>query len=583
MALLLSLLALFRKNNGMLHPTPIPLRQIFVFFIFYLTPCLVLGQSPAVLWESAPADHQLYPRNLSSNLADVWFKGELLNPAALDSLVLHTFDSRGQDSTTKLSINRDGVVEHRFTITSGLHHYNFSLKAYSEGLEQEIYQARDVVAGDAYLIYGQSNAQAGRSRHDLSPYIRSFNRKKVNGDTLLTWEARADNQDNHLLIDALPGDFGQRFAHRIITEYGIPVAIINGAVGGQIIDDLLPIDSHQITRNNMYKDWNTRVIRAGLSNHIRAIVWHQGESDGLHYNCRDVTYYKDRFSLMKAAWEKDFPNFKQIYMFQSQACTGFGITPHCMIQIQEAQRQLAQEDEKINILATGHYQQLMDGCHYPTYQYQQMGDALFGLANYDLYRGRKSMPAHLDIENIAFANVENTSISLTLTGQVTQVNKEYLRYLRFEEDSMTQVVDAKILNQNQLLLFLNKRPDKIIPGLSHMSAIIAGNPLVANETTSLLQFYHQRVTPFQLDKETLIPTYLLYGPNPVNNELMLWWELDEPLSFQLLNANGKSLEKGAVQRGATIISFRKHDEGVYFLRLLDKTTDATHTIKLKKQ
>ena len=547
-------------------------------------PHVAYPQAFKIDWVKYPMNFQLYPRDTETQKAEVEFKGKLQSLNQIDSLILEIHDSRGQRQQEKLNPQQDGSFEHQVTIKAGLHSYRFLVTAFTNGEAYLLHEAKDVVAGDAYLIYGQSNAQAGQSKHDLSPFIRTFNRRLQDGDTIFTWSARTSNQDNHLFIDALPGDIGQRFAKRIIETHGIPVAIINGAVGGQVITDLLPINSLQLTKNTMYDDWKERVNKSGLNQHIRSIIWHQGESDGLVFYCRTTEYYTDRFLKMKHFWERDFSGFDKIYMFQSQACTGFGIMPNCMIQIQEAQRQLALQDAKIEILATGHYQQLTDGCHYSVEEYQKMGDDLYAQMNATLYQSTTVEPAHININTITFANSDSTSVAISFTQPTMIISEEHLGDLKLEGDSDTQILNAELLNQ-QLILHLSKAPAQSFTGISYYTHSLGGSPFLANESTSLLHFYNQLVLSFDEDQDNThrIQSYLLAGPNPVSNELEITWPLASLLTYQLLNHNGQLLREGKIFTGRSKIDFSNLEEGIYMIRLIDTVFNARHTLRIIKR
>ena len=86
-----------------------------------------------------------------------------------------------------------------------------------------------------------------------------------------------------------PGQWGGRFAKRMIEEQKIPIAIFNQAVGGQQITFYLRNDAAPIAGN--YGTLLLRLAAAGLKGSVRAAFWFHGEADGWQTTTED---YKNR-------------------------------------------------------------------------------------------------------------------------------------------------------------------------------------------------------------------------------------------------------------------------------------------------
>ena len=100
---------------------------------------------------------------------------------------------------------------------------------------QMVEAATDVLAGDIFIINGQSNAEANAAPFldDIDPYTRS-------------WFSPFDWGPLNL---SFPGEWGARLAKVLSIQKDLPIAIFNQAQGGVGISEFLP-DSLDITTGN---------------------------------------------------------------------------------------------------------------------------------------------------------------------------------------------------------------------------------------------------------------------------------------------------------------------------------------------
>ena len=129
---------------------------------------------------------------------------------------------------------------------------------------------------DLYLLIGQSN-MAGRGATDAasrpnSPKIWAINRQNE-------WKIAADplHEDKPAVAGVGPG---LTFAQEILNKHpDRPIGLIPCAVGGSGIDDWQPGARHEQTGIYAYDEMLARVKEAQKRGTIKAIIWHQGESD----------------------------------------------------------------------------------------------------------------------------------------------------------------------------------------------------------------------------------------------------------------------------------------------------------------
>jgi hypothetical protein len=144
----------------------------------------------------------------------------------------------------------------------------------------------------------------------------------------------------------------------------VPVALINGAVGGTVIQAHQRDDADPENLNTIYGRLLYRAREAGVDLNARAMLWHQGESDGAN----DPVVYFDRFTALRDDWLEDYPSLEQLFVFQ--------IRKGCAVpdmDIREAQRRFGDLFPDLTVLPTAGID-AHDGCHFYTEGYQRMGE-----------------------------------------------------------------------------------------------------------------------------------------------------------------------------------------------------------------
>lgn len=133
--------------------------------------------------------------------------------------------------------------------------------------------------GDVYLIAGQSNA-SGRASN-LQVYSHPSLKAGLFGNDYL-WHELFDatdsgvNQADLVSADSPGGSVWPLLATSYMTETNIPVAFVPCAKGATSITAWLPSMNHQ-DRSTLYGS----MVSRGLLTGCKAVLWWQGESDGL--------------------------------------------------------------------------------------------------------------------------------------------------------------------------------------------------------------------------------------------------------------------------------------------------------------
>jgi hypothetical protein len=272
----------------------------------------------------------------------------------------------------------------RFTprITAGLHEYTFELRATGSGIDRVVARREGVVSGDVYVVQGQSNSEAakynGAANGEESPYLRSFGTST--SDPAISG---ADRVWNYATGDVTvqSGSVGQwaiRMGRRLVDTYKVPVALFNGARGGQPIAFFQRNDANPDDLATNYGRLRQRLEAAGVISHVRGVLFYQGESDN-----DNAAVHVAGFTSLIQDWRSDFGTTARYYVYQVRTSPCGNTTA---MSLREAQREFG-DTLGVTLLSTnglsGH-----DGCHYAYLGgYRDMGDHTFAVLARDLYGG----------------------------------------------------------------------------------------------------------------------------------------------------------------------------------------------------
>ncbi|WP_166426738.1 sialate O-acetylesterase [Labedella populi] len=323
---------------------------------------------------AAPANHQLYPRDSGSDRVAVPVTGRTTDAGI---------------AGTRLIVRRDGVTvedirstgpafDFRPSITAEFAQYDFELRAIrTDGRDVLVRSAVDVVAGDTYVINGQSNSVATvwsyapefSSGDDSSPWVRTFG--STTADPTLSvadrvWY-RGIGQSMGIpdwQTPGLIGRLGARIGQVMSEKAGVPVAVILGGHPGERSTFFQRSDANPSDARTNYGRLKQRLEAGGLVHSVRSIIWYQGESDvplgAAAHQANVVTLLED--------WAVDYPSLEQTYLVQVRAGCG-GDTSD----IQEVQRRLDARAD-VTLIGTNGLDN-HDGCHFGYERgYRQLAD-----------------------------------------------------------------------------------------------------------------------------------------------------------------------------------------------------------------
>jgi hypothetical protein len=269
----------------------------------------------------------------------------------------------------------------QISIDSELSKYSVEILTNKNSFQQQISVVNDIVAGDVFVIQGQSNATAlaynGSSNSYLSDFIRVFSAGHTSSAGLLS-----DNQwhygqgDGNEDSSGNTGQWGLVLAKKIINELQIPIAIFNSADGGKPISFFQRPADYQSSTSSNYGRLYYRLNKTELKDAVRAILWSQGEADSFSGGL-STSAYKIAFNSLKNSWLEDYQSIEQIFIFQTRDCD-CGTISSGRKKIKEAQRQLAKDYDNIYIMGTSGISVHSDNCHFPfSNGYELFGQRIF--------------------------------------------------------------------------------------------------------------------------------------------------------------------------------------------------------------
>ena len=101
-------------------------------------------------------------------------------------------------------------------------------------------------------------------------------------------------------------------ARLLIEKHEIPVCIINGGSGSSTIEENM-LYPEKISLETSFGRLAYRVDQANLKNDIKAIFYHQGESDS--HKQFSLSYLKN-FDILNTDWKRVYQGIDKIYLFQ---------------------------------------------------------------------------------------------------------------------------------------------------------------------------------------------------------------------------------------------------------------------------
>ncbi len=384
-----------------------------LFLLSFLFSCICGSTSAqrfySVVFNKLPRDMQLYAR-ADDNLADVPISG-MIELAGWDHMSVVTFRNNVRTGYQKSAITYGAGTTGTFSMTpkikAEMADYSFEVYACHEADSALIVRRNEVVAGDFYVISGQSNAAATVFGAWSSKYARTVARTPdqtpaiLPGDTL--WTAAAWSW-------TYVGAWGLEMQKEILERDSIPTCVINGSLPGAKLTDFLNSRSSNdsMSISSLYGNLRNRV-RVANPARIRAFIWMHGEQEVFE----NIPNYATEFDQLRKFWVRDYPQVDQFVVVQSNVIVLRNDTPNPMGgSIRDFLRRtkyIYPKTDHFAAVGTPDY----DGVHYHRSGYEEFGRRMYRFFAPGIYGSKDSDNVRSpDIKRAFYTNAEKKEITL---------------------------------------------------------------------------------------------------------------------------------------------------------------------------
>jgi hypothetical protein len=463
-----------------------------------------------------PEHLQLYPRNRTTNTAIVPIAGSELVGGFTEAVLRVYRDGVqvGNDQVRPLTYT-NGKAPFSFmpTITAELFSYDVELLLRKASGEISVRRATNIVAGDVFIIQGQSNATAqmysGSANAYINQFVRTFGLESELPQVASSFASWAVANGDNGSFDAMGGvgQWGLVLGNLLVTQNNVPVAILNGGLGGQPIAFFQRNDANPTDPATNYGRSLSRVRAARLNSAVRSILYYQGESD-----FGNGPQYEAGFNALRSDWLTDYSSVERLYVFQLRENGG---EPRFYVDLRNRQRLFADQFPNLSVLSTngldGHI-----GLHFNFANgYQTIGINTARALERDIYGGQ-NFP-NTDPPNPAYAVLARANqniIRVPLRNKTDTVTFQPGAEADFAVTGASVSVTSGTISNGVMELHLSGSAagatSLVYTGHSGDGGQTVTGKWVANANgIGLLAF----IEPIRVD--TTPPLITLLGPNPV--------------------------------------------------------------------
>ena len=170
-----------------------------------------------------------------------WLRSSGETFESYDSIILELYKNGDQIESFTENLqytNSEAGFQFNIAISSELSSYDIKIYTEKNGNTELIKTVNEIVCGDVFVIQGQSNAAAvqynGSSNNYQDNYIRVYSGGYTDSNGLLNddqwYYGQGDGNENS---GGNTGQWGMALAKMVLDELQVPIAIFNGAHGGQ--------------------------------------------------------------------------------------------------------------------------------------------------------------------------------------------------------------------------------------------------------------------------------------------------------------------------------------------------------------
>lgn len=523
------------------------MRLITILWVAVLSVQSVFAQ---VSYSELPKSKQLFPRNTSDS-AEVKLSGVVTQQGA-QAAIYKLFRNGNLIDSCSASLSYQNSVaafSKNFMIKAEKAEYKIHFSLYDGSMENCVLAVDSLVAGDVFIVNGQSNGAApnqGPGGIANDEWIRTFGSSAFTEadcakDTLWGLGLGTTTQSNFAI-----GVWSMKLAKLLSDSLQIPVCVINGSRFGSILSSHLPNAANHIDLKTIYGRLLFRAQKAGVTNHVKAFFWYQGESNG------DTSYqfYSSRFDQLYNFWKSDFPGLNRLFVMQTRPGCIVGANFQYHQQVREIIRNLESQYSDITLMSTTGIPNF-DGCHFLSSGYNVLATQLYYQVLRDVYN--QNVPSNIDpakILSASFVDQTNTLLALKMSQSVVWpglFNGNNLKdYFYFDTPGITALAGWTSQDTVYLQLSASSLTNTVsyLPNIYYNGSttlIFQGPWLLNNRGIGALAFNNYQLT-HQLQISAQSSTLLCHGDSVLlsanKTGLNFQWFIDGNL---VSNANSESI------------------------------------------
>lgn len=458
------------------------MRFYYTCFLWLLGSLMNIALAQAS-FDQLPRDLQLYPRD-GQNQAEVVISGNVSDASFQHLSIVVSREGNFWKYASQPLTSANGNSPFRVSFSIRAEPVEYDVKVFlRRGSDSTLVAERKrIVCGDVYILYGQSNVLglAGLDDYQINDRLLRnatypYNSTNIPAD--MRWYAARDPFGS-------VGMIGMELQRRILEQFGIPTLVINGGIGGASILELSQRNpGNPADVSTYYGSLLYRTQWAGVQNHIKAIIYKQGENEAGGV----PDGYADKFRALYNQLRQDFGQQPKIYVGQINILTYTVPGAGDLRDFQRRTPQLFPNVASIASLGAVGY----DGLHYEPRANQQIALEQFRLIARDIYGSSDVNQINSpDIKKIAF-NDRRDELTLYFDDEMQMVwPRDTLIY--------NYLTGRQVNRSMKDFFYLNEQPGLITSGRAEGNRIILSlrSPQAGQTLTYLPPYYATDELPY---------------------------------------------------------------------------------------
>jgi len=550
---------------------------------------------------SLPGDLELIPRD-SADYARFSVSGTCPSTVTAMKVTISGSMTVSEEKYVKIA---NGSFQIPLRLQARLTEYTLIVSFYDgTGKETDKKIVNDIVAGDVFIIGGQSNAMAppdndsvGRLLdsgfvHHACRSIGTHPSLAIEANISMSVDSRFSRPTCrawYQIDKGFLGVWGLKLQHDLAIRTGIPNCFVNSSIGATAIsthfashtpsnpDSLLfELDSAKKSFR-LYDRVYKKLYHNRLCDNVKAIFWYQGETD-CNPSAAITREYVQRFDTLYTSWKADYPSFERLYMMQLN--TGCGdLNASLMRQLQS---NIAASHADITIMSTvgsGPSEKAGDGCHYTSEGYLRIAENLVPVVCAEIYHHDiptagiyppKLVKAYYQDEATICVEFDR-DIASEDSMYYANGNKHWIYMKDYFYDETGSGVKAARVSHERNKFFLHFNEKKVVKKLTYLPqaynelpAVYTGPWIVnaGNNRLGALSFYEAPVEYNVTDASVQV------YPNPADEVITIkylpWKKIN---SVSLTDLSGKIIIQAEIDLERTTLELGDLDPGIYILKV----------------